>query len=181
MRALAFDLRVIRAFALKDIRIALTERMFTAISIIIPLNFLVLFLLFVLTGGQAPTAVVMEEDGPYAQQFLAAMQGAHSFIISQTTADEAQRRMNQGDIVAIITVLSNFDAALQAWQPVELPVVVNNLNVDFTNDIRRAVPLAITSFYAEAFPDQVVVRANEVDLHAQDTGYIEYLAVSIVV
>lgn len=181
MRSLAFDLRVIRAVALKDIRIALTERLFTAISIIIPVNFLVLFLLFVLTGGQAPTAVVMEDQGPYAQQFLAAMQGAHSFIIRQTTAEEAQRLMAQGNIVAIVTVPANFDAALQASQSIDLPVVVNNLNVDYTNDIRRAVPLAITSFYAQAFPNQVVVRANESDLHAQDTGYIEYLSVSIVV
>jgi ABC-type transport system involved in multi-copper enzyme maturation permease subunit len=64
---------------------------------------------------------------------------------------------------------------------VSLPVTVNNLEVDYTNDIRRAVPLAITSFYAEAFPDQVVVHANEIDVQAHDTGYIEYLAVSIVV
>jgi ABC-2 type transport system permease protein len=181
MHALAYDLRVIRAVALKDIRSALTERLFTSISIILPLNFLLLFLLFVLTGGQAPTAVVMEDRGPYARQFLAAMQAAHSFIIDETTADDAQHMLSQGRIVAIVTVPANFDTALQSGQPITLPVVVNNLNVDFTNDIRRAVPLAITSFYAQAFPDQVVVRANEVDLHVLDTDYIHYLSVSIVV
>lgn len=175
------DLRVIRAVALKDIRSALTERLFTSVSIIIPVNFLILFLLFVLTGGQAPTAVVMEDNGPYAQQFVAAMGGARSFIIQQTSADEARRLMEQGRIVAIVTVPAAFDSALQNGQPVSLPVLVNNLNVDYTNDIRRAVPLAITSFYAQAFPDQVVVRATESDVHAQDTDYIQYLSVSIVV
>lgn len=175
------DLRVIRAVALKDIRSALTERLFTAVSVIIPVNFLILFLLFVLTGGQAPTAVVMQDNGPYAQQFVAAMQTAHSFIIQETTAEEAQRLMAQGRIVAIVTVPANFDTALQNGEPISLPVLVNNLNVDYTNDIRRAVPLAITSFYAEAFPDQVVVKATESDLHPQDTDYIQYLSVSIVV
>jgi ABC-2 type transport system permease protein len=181
MRELSFDLRVIKAVALKDIRSALTDRLFTGVSVILPLNFLVLFLLFVLTGGQAPTAVVMDDTGPYAQQFLQAMQGARSFNIQQTSAQDAERLMSQGRIVAIVTVPANFDAALQTGQPVSIPVLVNNLNVDYTNDIRRAVPLSITAFYAQAFPDQVVVRANEIDVHPLDTGYIEYLSVSIVV
>jgi ABC-type transport system involved in multi-copper enzyme maturation permease subunit len=181
MPSLTYSIRVIRAVAVNDIRLALRERLFTGVSIILPLNFLLLFLLFVLTGGQAPTAVVMEDSGPYAQQFLAAMQGARSFTIFQTGDVEAQRLMQQGRIVAIVTVPTNFDSALKSDEAIALPVLVNNLNVDYTNDIRRAVPLAITSFYAEAFPDQVVVRASEIDLHAQDTGYIEYLSVSIVV
>ena len=176
-----YDLRVVRAVALKDIRSALTERLFTAISIVLPLNFLILFLLFVLTGGQAPTAVVLNDSGPYAQQFLTAMQNARSFTITQTNAADAQRLMSQGRIVAIVTVPTDFDSVVAAGQPVSIPVVINNLDVDFTNDIRRAVPLAITSFYAQAFPDQVVVQASESDVHANDTGYIEYLSVSIVV
>jgi ABC-2 type transport system permease protein len=175
------DLRVVRAVAIKDIRSALTERLFSSISIIVPLNFLLLFLLFVLTGGQAPTAVVMDDTGAYAEQFLSAMQGAHSFNIQQTTAEEAQRLLAEGRIVAIVTVPAEFDSALQNGQQVALPVLVNNLNVDYTNDIRRAVPLAITSFYAQAFPDQVVVQASEDDVHARDTDYIQYLSVSIVV
>ncbi|MBV9323430.1 MAG: ABC transporter permease [Chloroflexi bacterium] len=175
------DLRVIRAVALKDIRSSLTERLFTVLSVILPINFLLLFLLFVLTGGEAPTAVVMDDTGPYAQQFLQALQGSNSFIIQTTDADTAQRLMSQGRIVAIITVPSDFDAALQSGQSVSLPVVINNLEVDYTNDIRRAVPLAITSFYAQAFPDQVVVQAQELDVQPHDTGYIAYLSVSIVV
>src|SRR5436190_20497235 len=42
-------------------------------------------------------------------------------------------------------------------------------------------PLAITSFYANAFPNQVVVRAQEVDTYYQDTGYVQYLVVSLMV
>jgi ABC-2 type transport system permease protein len=175
------DLRVIRAVALKDIRSALTERFFTIISIVLPINFLLLFLLFVLTGGEAPTAVVMDDSGPYAQQLLQALQTSHSFIIQTTDTDTAQRLMAQGRIVAIITIPSDFDTALQTGQSVTLPVTVNNLEVDYTNDIRRAAPMAITSFYAQAFPDQVVVHADEIDVQPRDTGYIEYLSVSIVV
>jgi ABC-type transport system involved in multi-copper enzyme maturation permease subunit len=109
------------------------------------------------------------------------MEHAHSFIIQETTAGQAATLMQQGKIVAIVTVPEDFDSALQAGQRVQLPVLINNLDVDFTNDIRRAVPLAITSFYASAFPDQVVVQAQEVDNYRQDTGYVAYLSVSILV
>src|SRR5919204_1741787 len=174
-------IRVIWSMALKDIKSSLTERAFMLTSIIIPVNFLLLFLLFALTGGQAPTAVVLEDKGPYAQQFVSAMEHSHSFIIQQTTASDAQNLIQKGQIVAIVTVPPNFDAALTSGAQVELPVVVNNLDVDFTNDIRRAVPLAITSLYANAFPNQVVVKAHEIDTYSHDTGYVQYLVVSLMV
>jgi ABC-2 type transport system permease protein len=145
-----YTLRVILSMAQKDIRSSLTERAFMVTSIIIPINFLLLFLLFALTGGEAPTAVVLEDHGRYAMQFVSAMEHSHSFIIQQTTASEAKNLMRQGRIVSIVTIPANFDMSLQKGFDVQLPVVVNNLDVDFTNDIRRAVPLAITSFYANA-------------------------------
>lgn len=179
--SLAQDLRVIRAVAAKDIRVSLVERLFTMLSLIVPINFLFLFILLVLSGGQAPTAVVLDDPGPLARQFLAAMEGAHSFQVQETTAAQARDLLARGEIVAVVTVPAGFDADLRAGRPVSLPVEINNLDVDFTNDIRRAVPLAITSFYANAFPDQVVVHADERDLQPSDTGYISYLSVSIVV
>src|ERR671931_226355 len=118
---------VILSMALKDIRSSLTERAFLVTSIIIPINFLLLFLLFALTGGEAPTAVVLEDHGPYAMQFLSAMEQSHSFIIQQTTASEAQNLMRQGRIVSIVTVPANFDVSVQKGFDVQLPVVVNNL------------------------------------------------------
>jgi ABC-2 type transport system permease protein len=172
---------VIRVMAIKDIRSSLTERAFMITSVIIPINFLLLFLLFALTGGQAPTAIVLEDKGPYAQQFLSAMEHSHSFIIQQTTSVDAQNLMKKGQVVAIVTVPDNFDSLLRHRNQVQLRVVLNNLNVDFTNDIRRAVPLAITSFYADAFPNQVVIRAHEVDSYSHDTGYVQYLVVSLMV
>ncbi|HEX9036427.1 MAG TPA: ABC transporter permease [Ktedonobacterales bacterium] len=178
---LGYDLRVIWAVAVKDIRVALTDRVFTIGSVIIPLNFLLLFILFVIGGGLAPTAVVLQDNGPYARQFVAAMRRAHSFTITETSAADARQQISEGRIVAIVTVPATFDADLRAGRRVALPVTVNNLEVDFTNDIRRAVPLAITSFYSEAYPNQVVVQAREVDTQARDTNYIQYLSVSILV
>lgn len=175
------DLRVIRAAARNDIQVALTDRVFFLLGLIVPLNFLFVFILFALSGGLAPTAIVMNDHGPLAQQFVKAMRNSHSFRIQVTDAAQAQRELEAGDIVAVVTIPSTFGTDLQAGRRVELPVQVNNLQTDFTNDIRRAVPLAITSFYASAFPNQVVVQAREVDVQPHDTDYVPYLAVSVVV
>ena len=69
-------------------------------SIIIPINFLLLFLLFALTGGQAPIAIVTEGHGQFSQQFISSMANSHFFIIHQTSAKQGLEMMRQGQLVA---------------------------------------------------------------------------------
>lgn len=176
-----YTLRVIWACMKKDIKSALTERAFTIISTLVPLNILILLSLFVIGGGYAPTAVVMEDTGPYAQQFYHAMSTAHSFVLQKVSAPQASDLMQSGRIVAVVTIPADFDARIRQNQPVQVGVEINNLNTDFTNDIQRAVPLSITSFYAKAFPHLVTVVPVEHDFYQQDTDYIPYLTVSILV
>lgn len=178
---LGYDWRVIWACMKKDIRSALNERIFTILSVFVPVNILILLSLFVVSGGQAPTAVVMNDTGPYAQQFYSAMSHAHSFVLQTASASEAQNLITTGKIVAVVTIPADFDAHIRQNQPVQVGVQINNLNTDFTNDIRRAIPLSITSFYAKAFPSLVDVTPKESDVQPQDTGYIPYLTVSILV
>lgn len=179
--ALRADLRAAGAVAINDIRLALRDRLLLVAGTLIPINFLLLFILIALTGGRAPTAVVMNDQGPMARQFVSAMGGANSFSLHVTTAAQARQEIEQGSIVAIVTIPSSFDDDLRTGRPIELPVLINNLNVDFTDDIRRAVPLSITSFYSQAFPGQVVVHAQEIDLQPHDTDYVGYLSVSTLV
>lgn len=173
--------RVIVATLRKDIRVALTQRVLIALGVLVPINFLLLFMLFAINGGQAPTGVVMDDHGPLAREFVEAMRNAHSFQVMQMSSAEAQDAMQQGRIVAVVTIPADFDSRLAAGEPIQLPVTINNLQTDFTNDIRRAIPMTVTRFEAAAFPGQVSVSAKEVDLYAGDTDYIPYLAVSVAV
>src|SRR5215471_4971748 len=182
MLAFARDnLRVIWACMKKDVKTSFAERTFTIVGTLVPINILFLMILFVIGGGYAPTAVVLNDHGPYAQQFYQAMSGAHSFRLQQSSAQEAEELLRSGRIVAVVTVPADFDARIQQKQPVQVNVQVNNLNTDFTNDIRRAIPLSITSFYAKAFPNLVTIMPREWDAYAQDTDYVPYLSVSILV
>src|SRR5260370_14441596 len=137
--------------------------------------------LLVVSGGLAPTAVVMQDSRPLAQQFYTAMSQAHSFVLQQATVEQAEALIEQGKIVAVVTIPADFDARIQEHQNVSIRVQINNLNTDFTNDIRRALPLSITSFYARAEPSVVTITPQERDAYPQDLGYIPYLAVAILV
>ncbi len=181
MQNLMYSLRVIWACMKKDIRSTWTERTLIILGSLVPVNFLILVSLLVISGGYAPTVVVMQDTGPYAQQFYTAMSGAHSFLLRKASAAEAEQLIQTGRIVAVVTIPPDFDTRIQQNQPVQVKVDINNLNTDFTNDIRRAVPLSITSFYAKAFPQVVTVVPRERDVYPQDTDYIPYLSVSILV
>jgi ABC-2 type transport system permease protein len=174
-------LRVIWACLKKDLKSARAEPLYMLVSIILPLNVLVLMSLLVISGGLAPTAVIMQDSGPLARQFYAAMQEAHSFVLQQATAEQAQAMIQQGRIVAVVTIPADFDTRIRHNQSVVVRVQINNLNTDFTNDIRRALPLTITSFYARAEPSVVTITPQERDAYPQDLGYIPYLAVPILV
>lgn len=123
----------------------------------------------------------MNDTGTYAQKFYDAMSHAHSFRLQIASASDAQNLITTGKIVAVVTIPADFDTRIRQNQPVQVDVQINNLNTDFTNDIRRAVPLSITSFYAKAFPSLVNITPHEIDLQPQDTDYIPYLTVSILV
>jgi ABC-2 type transport system permease protein len=181
MHMLTSFLQVVGACLKKDLKSARTEPLYTLVSIILPLNVLVLMSLLVVSGGLAPTAVVMQDAGPLAQQFYATMQEAHSFVLQQATASQAKTLIEQGKIVAVVTIPADFDARIQAHQSVSVQVQINNLNTDFTNDIRRALPLSITSFYAKAEPAVVTITPQEHDAYPQDLDYIPYLSVPILV
>ena len=90
MHTLSSSLRVIWACLKKDLKSARSEPLFTLVSIILPLNVLVLMSLLVISGGLAPTAVVMQDTGPLAQQFYTAMCQAHSFVLQQATLRAGQ-------------------------------------------------------------------------------------------
>jgi ABC-2 type transport system permease protein len=181
METIISNLRVIRACALKEIQTALAERGATLVGALRPVIFLVFMSLFAVSGSSAPTAVVMDDTGPYAQQFYTALAHSSSFRLQTASQAQAQELLKTGAVVTVVTIPADFDRRLERKQPVQVEVQINNLNTDFTNDIRRAVPLSITTFYGKAFPHLVTITPREHDVYAQQTDYFSYLTVSALV
>jgi ABC-type multidrug transport system permease subunit len=137
--------------------------------------------LFALSGSAAPTAIVLLDHGYYAQQFVTSMQKSDSFRLHVETAQQANAQLHQGTLVAVVTVPANFDSAVARNQPVQIPMQVNNIDQDLTDDVQRAIRLSVTTFYSQTNPQAVSIVTSEHDQYPSDTGYIPFLAITITV
>jgi len=78
-------------------------------------------------------------------------------------------------------VPATFDDDYRARRPDPVSVQINNLNLDFTNDLRRSVPAAITNFYAGQPDTPIMVGVSESDLRPHDVDLVQFQLVPILV
>ena len=170
-----------RAAAAGQLRAFRRTPVTTLLVLALPLNLLLLLSLFALTGYNAPTGLVLGEDTPAAHAFVQALRDTHhSFDLRPMSLPSAQRRLKQGRLVAIIEIPPGFDAGVRAGRTTPINLTIDNVNLDLTEDVRRAVPAAASIFATRQGFDQVRIAPDLRNVLPQDTGYVEYLGVSAV-
>lgn len=174
-------LTAIWGIAVKDMRIAVTERISMVQALLFPVNYIVMMSLFVLSGSNAPTAVVMLDHGTYAQQFVAAMRDAHSFRITVESRAQADAQMKAGTLVTEVTIPPDFDQVIEHHQPMAVPALVNNVDQDMTDDAQRGLRRSLAGFYNATAPGQVPVTVAVHNQYASGTGYVPFLSLTIIV
>lgn len=163
-----------------DLALFRRQGMATALNLVVPINFLILFVLFALGGGKAPVTVLQADRGAYGAAMATALRGARTFAVQPVATPAAgATAIARADSVAAVRIPSDFSARLAAGSRATLGVTVNNLNRDFADDIRRGLPLAILHFYRREFPGRLPLRWREIDAYPRNTGFLDYLAVSV--
>ena len=99
---------------------------------------------------------------------------ANVFRITDATPSQAQALLNHIDVIAIITIPADFTQRVDAHMAVPIDVTVNNLNLDFTNDLRRSLPAAIAAFYGAQPDSPIRVTVQETDLRRQDINLLQF-------
>ncbi|HEV7130032.1 MAG TPA: ABC transporter permease [Ktedonobacterales bacterium] len=168
-------LRAIWAVVKKDLGVWLRQPANIAATILPPLAFLLIQALGVGAVGRSPVALVVQDNGQHGAQIARSIEQANVFRLSVVDATRALTLLRQLDVVAIITVPAAFSQEVDARQPAPIDVTVNNLNLDFTSDIRRAVPDAITQYYqVQGGGSPIQISVNEHDLRARDVQFFQY-------
>ena len=139
----------ILAIVRKDIGIWLRQPTSIAATILPAVAFMIILYFGAQAVGRNPIALVTEGNGPFAQELEKTLRESDAFNVvlitsSQQSAEEALRQLK---VAAIITIPNNFDTNLEFHKPDPVAIQINNLNLDFTNDLRRSLPAAITDFY----------------------------------
>jgi ABC-2 type transport system permease protein len=172
-------LSLFRASAVLELAQLRSNRAFVLLTALAAVSFLAMVSLFGLTGAYAPVALIDLDGGPHVPRFVNALNGAHhSFALKFISAEQAEVALHSGRLAGIITIPAGFSASIDQGLTVPIDVRIDNVNVDLTDDIQRALPAAIVAFGRERQFPGVRVRMEEHDVMPHDTGYIPYLVVS---
>lgn len=174
--------RAVWTICKKDIRVWLRQPANVAITVLPALALLFIDALSAGAVGLSPVALVTLDHGIKGQQMAQVIQQADLFRVSDATPAQARALYQNLDVVAILTIPANFTRAIEAHQPTHIEVQINNLNADFTNDIRRAVPDAITQLYQQQGGESPIkVTLQEQNLRSQDIQLFQYSAMPLLV
>ena len=159
----------------KDLRVLLRQPVNIAATLVPPIAFLLVNALGAVAIGRNPVALVTLDQGVKGQQMAQIIHNANVFRITDATSAQAKILLNNIDVAAIITIPADFTQRVDAHVNAPMEVIVNNLNLDFTNDIRRSVPAAITEFYqAQGDASPVKVTMQESNLRHRDVEFFQY-------
>ncbi len=174
--------RTVWAILRKDLTVWVRQRSTAAATIIPPLAFLLINALGAAAVGRSPVALVTLDHGPKGIQMQQIFHQADVFRLTDATQQQAQMLLKNLTVVAVITIPADFTQRVEAHQNSPVDVTVNNLNLDFTNDIRRSVPDAITQFYrAQVHSSPIHISVREHDLRARDVEFFQYSVLPTVV
>jgi ABC-2 type transport system permease protein len=160
--------------ARKDIGVWLRQPTAIAATILPALVFLIVLYFGARAVGRNPVALVVQDTGPQAQRLVQILEHSDAFAVRRTDAAQAADALRNLDVSAVITIPAGFDAAYAAHRPDPLTIQINNLNLDFTNDLRRSLPAAITAFYGEQPNSPIHVAVQETDLRRQDVSLLQF-------
>jgi ABC-2 type transport system permease protein len=171
--------RVFRASAALELAFIRRNLGFVALTALAAVSFLVMVSLFGLTGSYAPVALIDRDGGPYAKSFIEALDGAHhSFALKYISTEDAEAALMSGRLVGRITIPAGFSTDIEQGITVPIDVRIDNVNVDLTHDVQRALPAAIVAFGRKHKFPGTRVQMVEHNVLPHDTGYIPYLVVS---
>jgi ABC-type multidrug transport system permease subunit len=140
--------RALWALARLDLRLWRRSPWAIVSALIPPLGMAVLLAMLTLSVGRQPVALVVEGSGPMSTQMANIIRAdTEAYALTVTDADTAARLLHDQEIAAVIVIPPHFDDAV-ATRDATLDLTLNNVDVDFADDIRRTVDRSVAEFDA---------------------------------
>ncbi len=168
------SLRSIFAIASKDFRTWLRQPVAIVVTVTPPLVFMVVILVSAGAVGRNPVALVVLDRGEPAARLAATLERSEALRVVRSDPAAAERQLSDLKVSAVITIPAGFSDRFRSGQSDPVTIHVNNLNLDFTNDLRRSLPAAITRFYADQPGSPIAVSVRETDLRARDIDLVQF-------
>lgn len=133
--------------------------------------------------AEQPVALVVAGHGPQTAKLARIIEGDDdAYALTRTDATQARAMLADQRVAGVITIPADFDARV-ARRRGTLDLELNNVDIDFADDIRRAVARSVARFNAPAlaFDEGAVASDNayhigiaETDLRQTDVEFLDY-------
>lgn len=118
------------------------------VAIIPPLGMAVLVHVLSLAVTKQPVALVVADHGPQASQVASFLEAdTDTYALQVTDAANATSLLDAQKVAAVITIPRDFDAKVAVGRA-PLEYVVNNVDIDIADDIRRALDRSVAQLDA---------------------------------
>jgi len=148
-----------------------------------------------LSVGRQPVALVVEDHGPQATIMADIIRSdQEAYALKGTNLRTAEEMLADQQVAAVIVIPHNFDAGVAA-ATATVDLTLNNVDIDFGDDIRRAVARSVAQFDAPdlgfggerlqggmstVVPNPYRVAIAEVPLRKTNVGFIAYQLAPVV-
>ncbi len=117
-------------------------------ALIPPFGMALLLVVLTLSVGVQPVALVVLSQGKEALRMVRIIEAdEEAYALTITDARNAAHMLDDQEVAAVITIPADFDQAVSAHQA-RLELTLNNVDIDFADDIRRAVDRSVAQFDA---------------------------------
>jgi ABC-2 type transport system permease protein len=164
-------------------------------AVVPPLGMFLLVKVLTLSVTVQPVALVIQDPGPQAQVVSHLIEDdTDSYKLSVTSLPRAQRLLDEQRVAAVIVIPKTFDRDVARGHAV-LDYTLNNVDIDFADDIRRSVDRTVAQFDAPQLGSSVEGRAGakglvvpnayrvdiaEHDLRTTDVAYETYQTLPVI-
>jgi ABC-type multidrug transport system permease subunit len=140
------QINAIWALAAHDLLMWRRMPLAAACALIPPLGMGLLIIVLTLTVTRQPVALVVQSHGPNTDRMAKLIRSDEdAYMLTETNSTQAKAMLEGQQVAAIVTIPAGFDRAVNA-NAGTLDLTLNNVDVDFSDDIRRSVERSAGEF-----------------------------------
>ena len=133
-----------------------------ASALLPPLGMALMLAVLSLTVTQEPVSLVIQSQGAYSRQMAEMIEADNdAYALKVMSMQEAMQALHDQQVAAIITIPPGFDQQV-ITHTAHLQLTLNNIDIDFSDDIRRSVQRSIGQFDAAALGSQVAYTPTNI-------------------
>jgi ABC-type multidrug transport system permease subunit len=188
-------LRAIWGMARNDLAVWMNSPAAIAAALLPAIGMGVLVAMLTVSVGRQPVALVVQNPDRFSTRMARLIKAdKDAYQLEEMTAAEAQSAFGDQRVAAIIVIPEDFDASL-ARSTAALDLYLNNVNIDISDDLRRAVTRSAAEFDAPQLgllgelhgpskgvllPNPYRVAVAEHDLRETDVSFLQYQVIPII-